>query len=224
MTKKKKIVIISISAVVAALSLAVAIPFTVLGIRTASMSSNYSYLKEDAKYSTKVEVADIELVKQHISCGYATIEMMSNFYGDKVTEDQLSEKNKGAISTSSSDGFKKEINKSIPSKKFVKRSYLKNDVLLKEIHDSLSNNNPVALEWAALYEGKTWTLHFSLISGLDIANDNVTVYNPYGYIENITVKEFIDRSTFKAYKNMEFFLAFGFAFGAFEKNTIFYAK
>ncbi|MBO4856849.1 MAG: C39 family peptidase [Bacilli bacterium] len=224
MTKKKKTVIIVVAAVVATLSLAVAIPFSILGIRTASISGDYSYLREDEKYSSKVEITNIDLVTQHISCGYATIEMMSTFYGNTVTEDQLSDKNKGAISTSSSDGFLKEINKSIPTKKFAKRAYLRNDKLLKEIHDSLENNNPVAIEWAALYEGKTWTLHFSLISGLDIANDNVTVYNPYGYIENITVKEFIDRSTFNAYKNMEFFLAFGFAFGAFEKNTIFYAK
>lgn len=224
MTKKKKIIIISISAVVGALTLAVAIPFTVLGIRTASLRSDYAYLKDDAKYSTKAEVTGIELVNQHISCGYATIEMMSTYYGNTVTEDQLSEKNHGGISTQSSDGFLKEVNKSIPSQKFVKRAYLRNDKLLKEIHDSLEKNNPVALEWAALYEGTSWTLHFSLITGLDIANDNVTVYNPYGYIENITLKEFIGRSTFNSYKNMEFFLAFGFAFGAFEKNTIFYAK
>ena len=224
MTKKKKIIIISIAAVVASLTLAVAIPFTVLGIRSASISGDYTYLREDEKYSTKVEVTGIDLVAQHISCGYATIEMMSTFYGNTVTEDQLSEKNHGGISTQSSDGFLKEVNKSIPTQKFVKRAYLKNDKLLKEIHNSLENNNPVALEWAALYEDKTWTLHFSLITGLDIGNDNVTVYNPYGYIENITLKEFIGRSTFNSYKNMEFFLAFGFAFGAFEKNTIFYAK
>ena len=224
MTKKKKIVLISVGAVVASISLAVAIPFTVLGIKTASISNGYAYLKEDAKYSSKVEIDNIDLVTQHISCGYATIEMMSTYYGNTVTEDQLSEKNNGGISTQSSDGFLKEVNKSIPTQKFVKRNYLKNDKLLKEIHDSLENNNPVAIEWAALYENKTWTLHFSLISGLDIANDNVTVYNPYGYIENISLKEFISRSTFNSYKNMEFFLAFGFAFGAFEKNTIFYAK
>ena len=224
MTRKKKIVIISVSAVIAALVLAVAIPFSILGIRTASTSSDYYYLQDDEKYSSKVEVTGIDLVTQHISCGYATIEMMSTYYGSTVTEDQLSEKNNGGISTQSSDGFLKEVNKSIPSQKFVKRAYLRNDKLLKEIHDSLEKNNPVALEWAALYEGKTWTLHFSVITGLDIANDNVTVYNPYGYIENITLKEFIGRSTFNSYKNMEFFLAFGFAFGAFEKNTIFYAK
>ena len=219
---KKKTLIILISSIVGALALSVAIPFTVLGIRTASLKANYSYLKEDATYKEKVEVVDLELVKQHVSCGYASIEMVSSYYGNPITEDDLDSRN-GAISTSSTNGFLKEINKSIPSETFVKRTYLKHDILLKEIHDSLKNSNPVAIEWAAKYEGE-WTLHFSVVSGLDLANDNVTVYNPYGYIENVNIDEFINRTSFKAYKNIPLFLNFGFAFGAFDKNTIFYAK
>lgn len=222
MKKKTKIIIIISSAVVGALALAVAIPFATLGIKTAGLNRKYDYLKEDDKYSLKVEVEGLNLVKQHVSCGYASIEMISEYYGNKVTEDDLDARNK-SISTASSTGFYQEIKKSIPSKNFVKRSYLKHDTLLKEIHDSLSNSNPVAIEWAAKYENE-WTLHFSVISSLDLKNDNITIYNPYGYIENIHIDELIDRASFKAYKNMPLFLGFGFAFGAFEKNTIFYAK
>ena len=222
MKKKAKIIIAISSCLVATLGLAVAIPFTILGIRTANLKTDYSYLKEDTTYKEKVEVVGLELVEQHISCGYASIEMISKYYGSLVTEDELDARNK-AISTSSTNGFLKEINKSIPSKTFVKHTYLKHDELLKEIHDSLKNNNPVAIEWAAKYENE-WTLHFSVVSGLDLENDNVTIYNPYGYIENVTTKEFIDRTTFNAYKNMPLFLNFGFAFGAFHKNAIFYAK
>ena len=223
MKKKTKIIIIaSISSFVLALTLATAIPFTVLAVKTNNLKSDYSYLKEDNAYKEKVEVVGLELVKQHVSCGYASIEMISSYYGNKVTEDDLDSRN-GAISTSSTNGFLKEINKSIPNKTFVKRAYLKHDNLLKEIHDSLKSSNPVAIEWAAKYENE-WTLHFSVVSGLDLANDNVTVYNPYGYIENVNIDEFISRTTFKAYKNIPLFLNFGFAFGAFDKNTIFYAQ
>ncbi|MBQ6730645.1 MAG: C39 family peptidase [Bacilli bacterium] len=221
MAKKKKIILGISIGVSAALVLAVLIPFMILGIRSASIKKNYAYLKDDPIYSEKQEVTGIELVKQEISCGYATIEMMSSFYGNKVTEKELSDKNNGAITTQTSDGFLKELRKTIPEQKFVKHSYLNNDVLLKEIVIALSDNRPVALEWAAKYE-EEWTLHFSLISAIDIKNDNITIYNPYGYIESITINEFISRTTFEAYKNMPLFLNFGFAFGAFEKNTIFY--
>ena len=149
--------------------------------------------------------------------------MLSTYYGNKVSEDDLDAKNKGSISTSSSAGFLKEVNESIPNHKFVKHSYLKNDAILKEIHDSLYNGHPVAIEWAAKYEDE-WTLHFSVVTGIDIANDSVVVNNPYGYIENVTIDEFIGRTSFKSYQNLPLFLNFGFAFGAFEKNTIFFVE
>ena len=223
MTRKKKLVVIISSIFIGLLVLSVAIPFSILGIRTSSIKNDYKYLKDDNAYNAKVEVAGLSLVTQHISCGYATIEMMSSFYGNKVSEDDLSNKNNGSVTTSSSSGFLKEVSASIPNKTFIEQRYLKNDELLKNIHSALSNNNPVAIEWAAKYE-ESWTLHFSLISGLDLKNDKVTVYNPYGYIENISVDEFIDRATFSAYEKMPLFLNFGFAFGAFHKNTIFYAR
>ena len=219
---KKKIIIFLLLGLVASLGLAVAIPFTILGVKTSKLKSDYSYLKEDAQYQEKVEISGLELVKQHVSCGYASIEMISTYYGNPVTEDELDARN-GAVSTASTNGFLKEINKSIPSKSFVKETYLKHDELLKGIHDSLEKNNPVAIEWAAKYEGE-WTLHFSVVSGLDLKSDNVTIHNPYGYIENISTDEFINRTTFKAYEHMPLFLKFGFAFGAFDKNTIFYAE
>lgn len=222
MKKKSKIILFSILGFILTIGLVVTIPFMVLDVKTANMSTGYAYLKEDNTYKEKVEVTDLELVTQHVSCGYASIEMISKYYNSPVTEDDLDSRN-SAISTASTDGFIKEINKSIPSKKFVKRTYLAYDQLLKEIHCSIKKKNPVAIEWAAKYEDE-WTLHFSVVGGLDLPNDNITVYNPYGYIENITINEFLDRTTFKAYKNMPLFLDFGFAFGAFHKNTIFYAK
>lgn len=220
--KKKKIIIITISAVVASIALATAIPFTILGIRTTSMNSDYEYLINDPDYYERVSVG-FSLKKQDVSCGYATIEMLSEYYGEKVTEIELAKRNGGAITTQSSNGFLKEVNKTITTQTFIKRSYLKNDELLKEIYASLKKENPVAIEWAAEYEGE-WTLHFSVVTAIDFPCDDVTIYNPYGYTEDLSLKEFIDRTSFKAYENMPLFLAFGFAYGAFEKNTIFYAK
>ena len=223
MKKKAKVTIIVVSALVGALVLTASIPLIADAVKTNNLNADYSYLRNDAKYKDKVEVTGLELVTQHVSCGYATIEMISSFYGNKVTEDDLDARN-SAVSTQTSQGFLDEINKSIPSHSFVKCSYLKNDALLKEVHDAIKDNKPVALEWAALYENKEWTLHFSVVTSIDLGNNKVTIYNPYGYIENIEVEEFVDRTTFKAYKGMPLFYNYAFAFGLFDKNTIFYAK
>lgn len=222
MKKKLKVTLIVVSALVGTLALTASIPLIVDGVKTNNLGADYSYLRNNADYKDKVEVTGLELVTQHVSCGYASIEMISGFYGNRVTEDDLDARN-SAVSTQTSQGFLDEINKSIPSHNFVKRSYLKNDVLLKEVHDAIKDNKPVALEWAAKYENE-WTLHFSVVTSIDLGNDKITIYNPYGYIENIEVKEFVDRTTFKAYKGMPLFYNYAFAFGLFDKNTIFYAK
>ena len=222
MKKKLKVTIIVVSALVGALALIAGTPLIVDAVKTNNLEADYSYLRNDANYKDKVEVTGLELVTQHVSCGYASIEMISGFYGDKVTEDDLDARN-SAVSTQTSQGFLEEINKSIPGHNFVKRSYLRNDALLKEVHDAIKNNKPVALEWAAKYE-EEWTLHFSVVTAIDLGNDKVTIYNPYGYIENIGVKEFVDRTSFKAYKGMPLFYNYAFAFGLFDKNTIFYDK
>ena len=78
-------------------------------------------------------------------------------------------------------------------------------------------------EWAALY-GDEWTLHYSLVTGMDIPNGKVYIANPYGYYEEISVDEFLSRTSFTAYTDMPWFLKMGFAFGIFEKNTIFTPK
>lgn len=222
--KKKKLIIIIASSLAGLLAIGVGVPFMVLGIKTAVIDNDYSYLKDDNEYSLGASLTKpLNLKKQDVSCGYATIEMISDYYGNKVDEIELSKRNDGAITTQTSDGFLKEINKTIPNKEFVKKSYLKNDELIKEVYGAIKNENPVAIEWAAKYEDE-WTLHFSVITAIDYKNDNVEVYNPYGYIENISIKEFIDRASFKAYEHLPMFLGFGFAYGAFEKNTIFYVK
>ena len=202
--------------------LAVGVPFIVLAARTSALQADCSYLKKDAQYRVKVEVSGVELVTQHVSCGYATIEMLSAFYGESVTEDELSQRNGGKITTASTSGFMQEISRSIPQKTFVKKTYLKHDEMLKAIHRALSQGNPVAIEWAAKYQGE-WTLHFSVIVGLDIAEDTVSVLNPYGYTEHVSVEEFLSRTSFAAYEKLPAFLAFGFAFEAFDKNALFYA-
>ena len=185
-------------------------------------------IKNDRRYNYAKDLIDMVMAKVGAEKGEEPnvdyrIPYESEFYGDKVTEDNLDKKNNGGVSTSSTKGFYNEINDSIKNKEFVSKTYLKNDVLLKEIHASLKNNNPVAIEWAAKYEDE-WTLHFSLVTSLDLNGDNATVYNPYGYIETLNISEFLDRTTFEAFESMPLFLNFGFAFGAFDKNAIFYLK
>ena len=126
----------------------------------------------------------------------------------------------GKVVTSTGKAFCKEMNKQFPEYTTTMNKYLKNAELIDAVYEDLSAGIPVPIEWAALY-GDDWTLHYSLIIGADIPGDRITVANPYGYMEELTIAELLNRTSFEAYEKMPLFLKLGFAFGIFEKNTVF---
>ena len=112
------------------------------------------------------------------------------------------------------------MNKQFPEYTTTIHRYMKNSELIDTVYNNLSKGIPVPFEWAALY-GDEWTLHYSLIVGIDIPGDKVTIANPYGYYEELSLSELLDRTSFEAFEDMPWFLKMGFAVGIFEKNTVF---
>lgn len=196
-----------------------AVALGILQIRTNRMMDDYSSVYENEKYQTPVMIDGVNVIKQDVSCGYAVLEMFSSWSGHSVTEKSLYDQY-GKVVTSTGNAFCREMNKQFPEYTTTICKYLKNTELIDAVYENLSNGIPVPFEWAALY-GDDWTLHYSLIIGADIPADKITVANPYGYYEELTVAELLNRTSFEAYEKMPLFLRLGFAFGIFEKNTIF---
>ncbi len=192
------------------------------GIRTGLTQDDYSKVYVDEKYQTPVKIENIEVITQDISCGYAVIEMFSAWNGGNITEESLYDQY-GTIVTSTGKKFCEEMNKQFPEYKTEMHKYVKNTEFIDIMYETLASGKPVPFEWAALY-GDEWTLHYSLIIGADIPNDKITVANPYGYYEELTIEELLERTSFKAYEDMPLFMKMGFAIGLFEKNTIFSVK
>ena len=191
----------------------------VLQIRTNRMMDDYSSVYENEKYQTPVMIDGVNVIKQDVSCGYAVLEMFSSWSGHSITEKTLYDQY-GKVVTSTGDAFCREMNKQFPEYTTTICKYLKNTELIDAVYENLSAGIPVPFEWAAPY-GDDWTLHYSLIIGADIPADKITVANPYGYYEELTVAELLNRTSFEAYEKMPLFLRLGFAFGVFEKNTVF---
>ena len=82
-----------------------------------------------------------------------------------------------------------------------------------------AENNPLSKK-AAKKDG-VWTLHYSLITGLDIQANKITIANPYGFVEELSIEDFLKRTSFDAYEKMPLFIKFGFAYAVFEKNALF---
>lgn len=215
----KKIIYVLIGIVALALIILL-IALFILNNKTNSILNDYSNIYTDKKYEKAITLDNIDVITQDISCGYAVIEMFAKWNNDMdLTEESLYNKY-GKVVTSTGNSFCEEMNKQFPQYSTTMYKYLSNTELIDKVYNSLLNGIPVPFEWAAKNNNE-WTLHYSLIVGMDIPNDKVIIANPYGYMEDLTLREFLDRTSFEAYENMPIFLKLGFAFGIFEKNTIF---
>lgn len=219
MKKSIKILIVIISCLIIAICLILGIAFSILAIKTKNIDNDFSAIYTSEKYSVAVYVDGVEVITQEVSCGYAVIEMFSAWNGGDITENSLYNQY-GKVVTSTGKSFCNEFNRQFPEYDTKMYKWLKNTELIDKVYDCLQNGVPVPFEWAAKYNDE-WTLHYSLIFGLDVTNDKVTVANPYGYIETLSIKELLDRTSFKAFHNMPFLYQLAFAFDIFEKNTIF---
>ncbi len=197
----------------------VAAALGILRIRTDAVLDDYSSIYTDERYRSPLMIEDVEVTRQEISCGYAVIEMFSSWNGDPITEQSLFDRY-GKVVTSTGKAFSAEMNRFFPAYTTVMHRYLKNSELIGLVYENLAAGIPVPVEWASVC-GDQWTLHYSLVIGADIPADRITVANPDGYLEEITVAEFRDRTNFEAFEDMPLFLRLGFAFGVFEKNTVF---
>ena len=215
-----KRILIAILILILVLTLISIISICILKSKTNNILDDYSSIYINKKYQGSILIDNIDVFKQDVSCGYAVIEMFAKWDNNlDLTEKTLYEKY-GKVVTSTGKSFEEEMNKQFPKYKTTMYKYLRSSELIDKVFNSLSNGIPVPFEWAAKYEDE-WTLHYSLIIGIDIPNDSITIANPYGYIEKINIKEFINRTSFESYENMPIYLKLGFAFGIFEKNTIF---
>lgn len=220
---KRKVLLKRIGAILAVIigiaSCVIVVAFISLHVRTKAILDDCSDIHNNEKYQKPVYVDGINVITQDVSCGYAVIEMFATWDGKNITEQSLYNEY-GKVVTSTGNAFCEEMNKRFPEYTTFIHKYLSNTELIDKVYDSLSRGIPVPFEWAALYEG-AWTLHYSLIVGADIPNDKITIANPYGYYEELSVNDFLERTSFEAYEDMPLFLRLGFAFGIFEKNTIF---
>ena len=217
--KRTKVLVTGILVFAGSLIVIAVVALGILQIRTSGILDDYSSVYENEKYKTPIMIDGVDVIRQDVSCGYAVLEMFSSWSGHSVTEKSLYDQY-GKVVTSTGIAFCEEMNKQFPEYTTTICKYLKNTELIDAIYENLSDGIPVPFEWAALY-GDEWTLHYSLIIGADIPADKITVANPYGYYEELTVAELLNRTSFEAYEKMPLFLRLGFAFGIFEKNTIF---
>ena len=192
-----------------------------------AINDNVESLIRNIKYRDSPNITGVPLTQLKITCGYASIEMLAQYFGyNSVTEQSIYDSNGKKISTSTNSGFYKEIKKQLPDFQITQYTNLKNSEMVDKIYNSLANNMPVVVCFAAKNKNldeteQKWNLHFSVVTGIDMVDDKVAVNNSYGYTEEYSIEDFLKATRFETYNDMSFYLKLGFAFGLFGKNTIY---
>ena len=220
MKTAKRILFIALALVLAVLVAAAAIAGNALfqvSRRTKALRQELSPLMITCPES--VSVSPVVPVTQQISCGYAVLEMVGTWAGVPVTEQGLYDAY-GEVVTSTASGFLRELNRQLPGYEARMEAWLPDREYLQAIYDSLEAGYPVPIQWAALLED-CWTLHYSLVTAMDLPGNSITVLNPYGYEEILTPEELLERTRFDAYQDMPLWMRLAFGFDVFQKNTLF---
>lgn|GEM_PF-505595 len=144
-----------------------------------------------------IEIDNISVKKQPDSttCGITTVTVMSNYYNstDYEASDLIAKYNsKGTTDVT------ELLQNELPGRSITFKSNVTTDEMIFDIHTSLKDNNPVVIYFGAPnpYNDPYYDSHGSVVFGINLDSDTITIANSYGYIEEISLVAFLNRMSF----------------------------
>lgn len=140
------------------------------------------------------------------SCAVTTVATVASFVQKQnLTPEALIAKYKltgGAGAQQFADMLAQEM----PGYQVTYRQQLSDFALIQTIDSQLAGGLPVPILFGAAnpYNKPYYDFHASVVTGLDIANEQVDILNVYGYAEQLTLAEFLNRMSYRPAGNYPF--------------------
>lgn len=162
------------------------------------------------------------------TCGITTVAVMSNFFNDAdLTVSDLMAKY-GVVSGQSTDqeALRAWLAAELPGYSIEYRHDDESAALLGEIHASLALNRPVAIFFGSPnpYNAPYYDFHASTVTGIDLDLRTITIANSYGYMETMTLLDFLNRMAFTELDKYPQAQRFAIGWGLIPTNMIFLVK
>ena len=133
-------------------------------------------------------------------CGITTVTVMSNYYNNTDLEpgDLIEKYNVKTTGGSSGDDMIRWLQGELPGRNINFKANGTDEEMIRDIHTSLKNDNPVVVFFGAPnpYNEPYYDSHGSVVYGIDLDRQTVTIANSYGYREEISLVEFLNRMSF----------------------------
>lgn len=190
-------------------------------VTDAISNDNASILLNKDKYKNSVWMRKLHTEAEEIHKGYASIELIANYFGEEIPVPENPEKDNRTNSE-----FRAELKRVFPQYKIKEYSNLENSKLISTIYDSLAAGNIVILFHSVKKPEKDaqnateWEMRYTVVIGMDLLKDRITLNDPYGYTLNYSLESLITSARFENY-DMEFYESLAFAFKLYSKNKIY---
>jgi hypothetical protein len=146
-----------------------------------------------------IELDNIFVLKQpnSTSCGITTIAIASNYFNN--TNYSVNDYVEKYTTGSSSGGDMKDwLQREMPERSILYKENVTAEEMIRDIHASLDNKNPVVIMFGAvnIYNEPYYDFHASLVYGINLDDETITIANAYGYIEEISLVDFLNRMSY----------------------------
>jgi len=86
----------------------------------------------------------------------------------------------------------------LPGRTITFRSNIANDEMIRDIHVSLNNGNPVVIAFGAAnpYNEPHYDFHLSVVYGLNLYNETIMIADAYGTSYETSLVDFLNRMSF----------------------------
>jgi len=194
-----------------------------------------SILLRRSKFDTPVRVAALHSDNRERHPGYASIELIAYFVG----LDDIPEPPRGQERWTNAE-FYAELNRVFPQYTISRHSNLRNTEFVELIYDALYDGHIAIVFHAAALELEVeveedpeevadndtdqprvqWEMRYSVVAGVDLPRDRITLNDPHGFVTRLTLNDFITATRFEDYEQ-SIFEMIAFAFRVYQRNTVF---
>jgi len=176
-----------------------------------------------------IELDNIKIKAQPYNgvCGITSVTVVSNYFNNTDYEaNDLIQKYNATSGGSNNDDMKKWLQGEMPEKKIVNKSNETNKDMIRDIHTSLYDNNPIVVSFGAPnpYNEPYYDFHSSVVFGINLDNETIIIANSYGYREEISLVDFLNRMSFTEIEKYPTVQQFSLKRNRMDKNDYFLIK
>lgn len=159
-----------------------------------------------------VSVDGVELQTQPdgFSCGVTTISVVDAFIQQKDITPQALITKYSLPGGMTPDQFTDIFSKELTNYAFSYKTNLSDVDLLLGIHSQLKKGIPVPIVFGAAnpFNKPYYDFHASVVTGLNLDTNEVTILNVYGFEEKLSLQDFLNRMAFRPTKDYPFIQKF----------------